>query len=292
MYFCELENAEMNGLCVNKLHFLVVVSLGLLAASTASAGIVDFEDLQPATPYSGPGGGYYWNGADGAGGFTSGGVRFSNAYNTSYGNWDGWSYANTTDTQTAGYTNQYSAFAGSDHSEPGANYGVYYESWSLAPTVTLQPGANVLGMWITNTTYTALSLRDGDQFAKKFGGDSGNDADWFLLTITGEDSLGTRHSVDFWLADYRFSDNTRDYIVDTWTWVDLTPLGDARELTFDLSSSDTNEWGMNTPASFALDDLVVATVPEPAACVLLGTGGLLVGALLVRRRRQTGRQTD
>jgi hypothetical protein len=38
-------------------------------------------------------------------------------------------------------------------------------------------------------TYAALSMRDGDGFAKQFGGASGDDPDYFLLTITGRDAL-------------------------------------------------------------------------------------------------------
>jgi len=276
----------MNNFVSNRYRFPVAFALWLLVTTGVSAGVVNFEDLQFTESYDGPGGGHYWNGSDGSGGFASGGAYFTNSYNSTYGSWDGWSYSNTSDTTTPGHTNQYSAYTGADHTDdPGLNYGVYYQSGSLSPTVTLSPGSKVLGAWITNTTYAALSMLNGDSFAKKFGGPSGNDADWFRLSISGTDSLGTQHSVAFYLADYRFADNDLDYIVDDWTWVDLTGLGDATELSFDLSSSDVGEWGMNTPAYFAIDDISV--VPEPSTLAMLGSGGLIVGAVLVRRRRSS-----
>jgi len=45
-------------------------------------------------------------------------------------------------------------------------------------------------------------------FAKKFGGTSGNDQDWFKMTAIGYNAAGDSvKSVDFYLADYRFDDN-------------------------------------------------------------------------------------
>jgi len=65
-------------------------------------------------------------------------------------------------------------------------------------------------------------------------------------------------SVDFYLADYRFQDPELNYIVHSWTTVDLTDLGNATTLVFGLNSSDVDEvFGMLTPAYFALDNLVV-----------------------------------
>jgi len=141
----------------------------------------------------------------------------------------------------------------------------------------------VTGAYFTNTTYAALSMRDGDGFAKKFGGATGNDADWFKLTIKGIDANAqyTTNSVDFYLADYRFADNAQDYIIDEWTWVSLAMLGPVVGLEFDLSSSDVGQWGMNTPAYFAMDDM--NAVPVPAAVWLLGSG--LIGLVGLRRRQ-------
>ena len=45
------------------------------------------------------------------------------------------------------------------------------------------------------------------------------------------------------------------FLIFSWTTVDLTPLGNARYLLFDLNSSDVGQFGMNTPAYFAMDNL-------------------------------------
>ena len=112
---------------------------------------------------------------------------------------------------------------------------------------------------VTNTTYAALSMRDGDAFAKKFGGESGDDRDFFLLTIEGRDDEGDSvGSVEYYLADFRFDDNSRDYIVDQWTMVDVSSLAGATQLEFSLSSSDVGQFGMNTPAYFAVDHIVLS----------------------------------
>ncbi|NET62291.1 MAG: DUF4465 domain-containing protein [Symploca sp. SIO2E6] len=212
--------------------------------------VVDFEDLT-LSPES------FYNGSDGAGGFTSKGVFFNNSYNPTFDSWSGWSYSNTTDTTTPGFTNQYSAFTGSGFNG-SSNYGIAFTFSPGDAYIDVPTGFSVNSARITNTTYAALSMLNGDQFAKKFGGPSGNDPDFFLLTITGlDDSNAVVGTVDFYLADYRFADNSQDYILDTWELLDLSSLTDATRLSFALTSSDVGSFGMNTPAYFALDDLTL-----------------------------------
>lgn len=216
--------------------------------------VADFDDL-PLAPDS------YWNGADGSGSFGSGTALFFNNYNPTWGSWDGWAYTNRTDTATPGFLNQYSAFAGGGQSG-SANYAVAYDASEAfatsPPRLVPNDGAPtaLAGIWLTNTTYAALSMLHGDAFAKKFGGPTGNDPDWFKLAITGYDTnAGRRGTVDFYLADYRFNEHALDYIVDDWTWLDLSGLGEVAAVEFQLSSSDNSEFGMNTPACFAMDSL-------------------------------------
>ena len=212
----------------------------------------------------------FYNGSDEAGGFVSDGLRFSNEYNSTWGSWSGWSYSKTTDTTTPGFTNQYSAFVEGDGLSPGRG-SLGSDTYAVAatystPRVIRNP--MIHGAFetidIANTTYAALSMQQGDDFAKKFGGATGNDPDFFLLTIEGLDSAGqSQGTVEFYLADYRSDDNQLDYIVDQWTTVDVSSLGDAVELTFSLTSSDVGQFGMNTPAYFAADRFSFADPRSP-----------------------------
>jgi len=208
----------------------------------------------------------YLNGSDLAGGFTSGIVHLVNNYNSTYNSWDGFAISSMIDKTTPGSVNSYSAIAGAG-SHTTKTYAIGYASAFAAtpPTITFSDSQarKFAGAWITNTTYTYLSMRDGDSFAKKFGGESGSDPDWFMLSITGKDMDGqVTGNVEFYLADFRFApsrsgDDARDYLVDQWTWVDLRSLGNVSKLEFALSSSDVGEWGMNTPSYFALDELTL-----------------------------------
>lgn len=224
-----------------------------LSAIVARGEIVDFEELSPAP---------YYNGSDSAGGFTSGGATFNNAYDTTYGTWGGWAYSRETDslgsadTSQADYTYQYSAASGSG-SRQSANYAVgYVDPYTpTTPKITLPEGVHPLSIQVSNNTYTAISMRDGDDYAKQFSGPVGDQpGDWFKLTVTGLDASNQPiGSVDQYLADFRAPG--QHFILDSWANLNLSSLYDARALEFTLTSSDSGIYGMNTPAYFAADDL-------------------------------------
>src|SRR5690606_16841503 len=109
---------------------------------------------------------------------------------------------------------------------------------------------------ITNSTYAYESMKQGDAFAKKFGGVGGNDEDWFKVTVHSYFQGMASDSLDIYLADFRFADNSKDYIMDTWNFYN-TPSYLADSLVFIVSSSDTGSFGMNTPAYFCLDNIKV-----------------------------------
>src|SRR5690606_14694167 len=136
-------------------------------------------------------------------------------------------------------------------------------------------------------TYAALTMRDGNQFAKKFGGDSGTDPDFLLLSAYGTDEFGNPLDAvaQFYLADVGIV-HTGVNIVDTWEWFDLSVLASARRIYFNLSSSDVGLFGINTPTYFAVDDIAFASieaVPEPGSLALAVCGIILTGGLYTRR---------
>ena len=249
---------------------LVSLILVLMISGVSSAAIATFDDLSlGADPY--------WNGSDGSGGFSSGSAHFSNNYNATYMSWDGFAYSNISDTTSSGWSAQYNAISGGGQGG-SANYAIGFDPLASGfgtelPTMTLNTAGIVDGLYVTNNNYAYYSMLNGDAYAKKFGGISGDDADWFLLTITGKDASGAVvDSAGFYLADYRFADNSQDYIVSMWEYVDLTGLGTVKSLEFSLSSSDVGSFGMNTPAYFALDTIV----PEPGTMALLAAGFILL----------------
>jgi len=233
-----------------KFRNLILLFAALVMVNFANADVVTFEDLiLPAESF--------WNGSDGSGGFHSGSAFFCNEYNDTWESWDGFSYSNITDSIASDFSTQYNAITGSGQGG-SANYAVGYVGWMGPPTVTLDAPKTLFGLYATNNNYAYYSMFNGDLYSKKFGGIDGNDPDWFLLTITGKDSDGNVTGVvEFYLADFRFEDNSRDYIVNTWWFVDLTPLGVVKSLEFSLSSSDVGAFGMNTPAYFAIDTIIM-----------------------------------
>ena len=149
-----------------------------LANSTLAQTVVDFEELSLDVESN-------YNGADLAGGFESAGVHFSNEFNSDFGSWSGFAYSNMTDNTTPGWLNQYSAFPGSGNGGSRI-YGIGFVSTFSDPGIISLPANTMVdSIAISNSTYTALSLTHGDDFAKKFGGESGNDPDYLRLDILG-----------------------------------------------------------------------------------------------------------
>jgi hypothetical protein len=189
-------------------------------------------------------------------GFTDGLAYFPCVYDTSggYGYWSyGFSYSNWTDSITSGFMNQYSAKAAKGFASSN-KYLVSYGNYNIVRLTGAAIGKSMLGFYVTNNTYAYNSMRDGDAFAKKF---NATDKDYFRLDVFGYRSgVLTADSVSFYLADFRNTDTTKNYIVNDWQWVDLAKLGKVDSLTFRLQSTDNGTFGMNTPAYFCMDNFM------------------------------------
>ncbi len=181
--------------------------------------------------------------------FTTGGASFQHKYN---GYWSGgFSYTNKYDSSTVGFTNLYGVKPLKGYN----NSNIYVIGQDQGVINLTAPSNTVGGFYITNTTYAYKSMKLGDSFGKKFGGATGNDPDFFKVTVRGyKGGVLLADSIPFYLADFRFANNTLDYLVDTWQWVNTSTLGNVDSLKFFMFTSDNGSFGPNTPLFFGLDN--------------------------------------
>lgn len=230
---------------------ILAFSLFMGMITLKSQVLIGFETSPLASENS------FWNGSDGlSNGISEQSCFFPTNWDTSFGGYwaGGFALSNMTDSVTSGFTNMYSAKAGSGYAQ-SAQYAVAYGNnyFSLSAGI-------IDSMRITNNTYAYNSMRDGDQFAKKFGGLSGNDPDYFRVVFKGYLSGNVKpDSVTFYLADYRFPNNSEDYLVRDWTAVSLSSLGEVDSVTYRFESSDVGIFLINTPTYFCLDALEINT---------------------------------
>lgn len=189
--------------------------------------------------------------------YTEQGVTFNNVYDVQ-GQYmsAGFAVSKLHDKVTAGFNNKFSVY-GDGGAAGSTNFAVcYYADYTTITTgvndAYFSFGAGVekkmLSVAVCNGTYAFLSVREGDNFAKEFA-----DGDWFKVTFTGYNAAGTKtNAVDYYLADYR---NGKNFVCSAWTNVDLSGLGTVNKVVVSMSSSDSGEWGMNTPSFVCLDNL-------------------------------------
>ncbi|MBP9186904.1 MAG: DUF4465 domain-containing protein [Bacteroidia bacterium] len=227
----------------------LLITVGLMLNAQTKAG---FDDITLSSNSVKNGSGATVNAQ-----FTSGNVEFGNIYQTSFGGfWSGgWAYSNIKNDTNGTYSNLYAAYA-NQGANNSANYAVAQQG-SILRIKGADAGETVNGLYVTNGTYPALTIKNGDSFSKKFGGVNGTDPDFFVLIVKGWKS-GTlvNDSVSFYLADYRSNDPALDYIIKDWTWVDLSILGGVDSLQFMLNSSDAGQFGINTPTFFCVDNII------------------------------------
>ncbi len=240
------------------LTFLAVgLSSVAIAQQTTTFDEVEFDNFLSGSSY--------WDGSDMSGNETISGIFiteidnqnlvFENYYDTTYGAiygyWsDGWLVSNEI-TLSASNGEIYASNAGSGF----GGIGNYLVGQNGSKIFANNP-TTFRSIRVSNNNYAANSMQNGDAFAKQFGGPSGDDPDWFLLSIVAHNSIEAFDTIEVYLADYRFSDNSLDYILDDWLEIDLTSFGEVDSLEFLLTSSDVGQFGMNTPAFFSLDHVI------------------------------------
>jgi len=239
---------------MKKINYLITIIISVCFFNIkGQINVADFENLT-LSPES------YWNGSDSSGislatkytsKFMAGNITFSNTWNSNWNYWsDGWIYSNNSDSVTSGLSNISSCVAGK-----GANNSSNYSIGKNKVYFNVDTSGNSLpidGIYVTNTTYAHNSMRDGDAFAKKF---TNSDQDYYKLLITSFNNGTDVDTVEFFLADFTHLDSLQDYIVNDWKYVDLSSLGLVDSIKFSLVSSDIGQFGMNTPAFFAIDNI-------------------------------------
>ena len=244
---------------------LILFSFMLFAITKASIG--QYADFQNITFSSGKN---YWKGNLGvAGDFSfnsvnsnADSVTFINRNDTSSSGdyWSGWAYSKIKDTVSVAYdTSDCAAFCNYDTS---VNiYATAYQSWNdYYNRIRFYNQSNkydFFGMYITNSTFTYRSMQNGDFVAKKFGGVTGNDPDYFKIRFFGwRQGNPITDTFDFYLADLRDANNANDYIIKDWTYAEFpNTYYSADSISYILESSDNGPFGMNTPAYFCIDNI-------------------------------------
>ena len=198
-----------------------------------------------------------WEGEEEENYMLSGGWYFTNYNYPEWSFWTGFTASNRTDLTPTGLSAQFTAAAG-EGLNGSDQYGVaYVMGYGYLTDVFSADGQEhtVTGCYVTNNLWAYQNMLDGDATATPFGGTTGNDPDWFKLTAIGknleDEVVGT---AEFYLADYRFENNDEDYILNTWEWFDLSSLGEVFTISFELSSTKNNTYGMVTPAYFCIED--------------------------------------
>ena len=273
--------------CLRRSGAVVFTTLVMAAAAAQAQVVIDFQDLPLTVPQT------YDNGNPGTlspGQFVtqpwvSGSVSFANTFGLdeyggyTYPYWNGFSYSNVVDTTTNTFENQYASF-------PGGGFGgssIYAVAYSDAATLTLPQPTTVAGFRIANTTYAALTMANGDGYGFTAPLPPGG---WFRVTATGRLGSTVTGSTEYYLADLRGVSSPG--ILATWDWFDLSSLSIVDRIDFAFTGSDVGTFGLNTPAYFAMDNLTVASVPEPSAGTMVLSA--VAAVLVVARRRRSVRQ--
>jgi len=123
----------------------------------------------------------------------------------------------------------------------GKSFAVVY---SYDEYVEFDKPVKLTDMAYTNSAYTVNTIVNGDPYAKKF-----DENDFLTCTVTGLRADTTVvASVDIDLA-------SKGQYVDSWKTVDLSKLKNVKFITFSFKGTDTNDYGLNTPAYICIDDL-------------------------------------
>ena len=236
--------------------FAALFSMASLKAQISLVEFIGFEELKSVIPS-----GEVWNGSNGQTQYSAPDSLFQAALSMNIGwdtSWGGywknqWAFSrkNITTVEPSDFSKHlYAAKAGKGAEEQGEVYAIGTQNaFFLNPDPVNQ---FIDGFYITNTTFAYNSMAFGDNFAKKF---TANDKDSFILNISIFLNGELKQTKQVVLADFRSSDTTKHFLLDTWKYVGITTQSDS--IHFELLSSDIGNFGINTPTYFALDKIAI-----------------------------------
>ena len=115
----------------------------------------------------------------------------------------------------------------------------------------------VENMMICPTSYVYGTVTKGNPYGNVPGQTLKDARGWVKVTATGYDAAGTKTAtVEKYLCDYRNIGSAIE-IASTWQLWDLSAMGRVNKVVFNFEGSDTGQWGLNTPAYLALDNITI-----------------------------------
>lgn len=170
---------------------------------------------------------------------------------------------NDTTEHTPLYTYPYASMSGGGPEGTGSPYIVgywdnYYETDTFDGRTCRIFAANgeefrPQSVLVNNTSYVYYALLNGNPGISrpfKFG-------DTLTLIAHGVHPDGSESKAEFFLANIIDADDVASGIITKWTQFDLSGLGTCTGIYFTMESSDTSDYGMNSPSYFCLDKLIL-----------------------------------
>ncbi|MDD6552387.1 MAG: DUF4465 domain-containing protein [Prevotellaceae bacterium] len=184
---------------------------------------------------------------DGANAFENNGFEFNYNYYPDWSYWSGFCVTGKHDTSFKDYHDQYNSCLG--HGYDGSNnYAVVYPQ---GEKIAVKDGKTTIsGFYVAANAYLQNAILVGDGMTTG----AFSTGDWYRVDVIGYDDDTPTDTVSYYLADYRSETEANHYYVKDWTWLDLSKLGEVSAISFRLSSSRNNSYGMTTPGYFLMDN--------------------------------------
>jgi hypothetical protein len=116
-------------------------------------------------------------------------------------------------------------------------------------------GTSITGCYINNTSYVAEAAKGNDTYEGEF-----KTGDWFMLTATAKKANGTTMKDSLYLIDFRSSIESEHTYLAKWKWFNFSKFGDdVKFITFTVSGTHKNSYGLLTPTYFCMDDFGAQT---------------------------------